>query len=133
MADAQHLPHGRHRAGDRHLNFHETRDNLPWLTATWARQQHWYVNVSWADEAVHAVTPGATAAAACQMLAKFYRLPDVREVAGATPELQVAPVILRGLGLATVCEFEWVEKQYSLRARREPRWCRLCRTCVTHE
>lgn len=26
-------------------------------------------------------------------------------------------VILRGLGLATVCEFEWVEKQYSLRAR----------------
>ena len=28
MADAQHLPHGRHQAGDRHLNFHETRDNL---------------------------------------------------------------------------------------------------------
>ncbi len=26
-------------------------------------------------------------------------------------------MILRGLGLATVCEFEWVEKQYSLRAR----------------
>lgn len=29
MADAQHLPQGRHQAGDRHLNFHETRDNLP--------------------------------------------------------------------------------------------------------
>jgi len=28
LADAQHLPHGRHQAGDRHLNFHETRDNL---------------------------------------------------------------------------------------------------------
>ena len=28
MADAQHLPHGRRQAGDRHLNFHETRDNL---------------------------------------------------------------------------------------------------------
>lgn len=28
MADAQHLPQGRHQAGDRHLNFHETRDNL---------------------------------------------------------------------------------------------------------
>ena len=28
MADAQHLPQGRHQAGDRHLKFHETRDNL---------------------------------------------------------------------------------------------------------
>ena len=28
MADARHLPHGRSRAGDRHLNFYETRDNL---------------------------------------------------------------------------------------------------------
>jgi hypothetical protein len=28
LADAQHLPQGRSRAGDRHLNFHETRDNL---------------------------------------------------------------------------------------------------------
>jgi len=28
LADAQHLPHGRHQAGDRHLKFHETRDNL---------------------------------------------------------------------------------------------------------
>lgn len=28
MADAQHLPQGRHQAGDRHLNFHESRDNL---------------------------------------------------------------------------------------------------------
>jgi len=32
LADAQHLPQGRHQAGDRHLNFHETRDNLT-LTA----------------------------------------------------------------------------------------------------
>jgi len=28
LADAQHLPQGRRQAGDRHLNFHETRDNL---------------------------------------------------------------------------------------------------------
>ena len=28
MVDAQHLPHGRRQAGDRHLKFHETRDNL---------------------------------------------------------------------------------------------------------
>ena len=28
LADAQHLPEGRHQAGDRHLNFHETWDNL---------------------------------------------------------------------------------------------------------
>ena len=28
LADARHLPHGRSRAGDRHLNFYETRDNL---------------------------------------------------------------------------------------------------------
>ncbi len=28
MADAQHLPQGRRQAGDRHLNFHESRDNL---------------------------------------------------------------------------------------------------------
>src|SRR5665648_83610 len=27
--NARHLPHGRSRAGDRHLNFYETRDNLP--------------------------------------------------------------------------------------------------------
>jgi len=28
LAVAQHLPQGRCQAGDRHLNFHETRDNL---------------------------------------------------------------------------------------------------------
>jgi hypothetical protein len=28
LADAQPLPHGRSRAGDRHLNFYESRDNL---------------------------------------------------------------------------------------------------------
>jgi hypothetical protein len=28
LAVAQHLPQGRHQAGDRHLKFHETRDNL---------------------------------------------------------------------------------------------------------
>jgi hypothetical protein len=28
LADARHLPHGRSQAGDRHLKFHETRDNL---------------------------------------------------------------------------------------------------------
>ncbi len=28
MAVAQHLPQGRHQAGDRHLKFHEHRDNL---------------------------------------------------------------------------------------------------------
>ena len=28
MADAQHLPQGRHQAGDRHLKFHESWDNL---------------------------------------------------------------------------------------------------------
>lgn len=36
MADAQHLPQGRHQAGDRHLNFHETRDNLS-LTRPFSR------------------------------------------------------------------------------------------------
>jgi hypothetical protein len=29
LAVAQHLPRGRHQAGDRHLKFHEDRDNLP--------------------------------------------------------------------------------------------------------
>ena len=28
MASARHLPAGRHRAGDRHLKFHDYRDNL---------------------------------------------------------------------------------------------------------
>jgi len=28
LADAQHLPHGRRQAGDRHLKFYEIRDNL---------------------------------------------------------------------------------------------------------
>jgi len=27
-ADARQLPHGRSRAGDRHLNFYDARDNL---------------------------------------------------------------------------------------------------------
>src|SRR5258708_15139087 len=31
--NARHLPHGRSRAGDRHLNFYETRDNLS-ITST---------------------------------------------------------------------------------------------------
>ena len=34
LADARHLPHGRSRAGDRHLKFYETRDNLPGLLGT---------------------------------------------------------------------------------------------------
>ncbi len=85
------------------------------LTATWARQQHWYVNVSWADEAVHAVTPGATAATVYLMLAKLDLLPDVRQVAGATRRFSlVLLVTFVGLGLATVWEFvEWVGEQYS--------------------
>ena len=29
LAVARHLPPGRHRAGDRHLNFYDSRDNLP--------------------------------------------------------------------------------------------------------
>jgi transposase InsO family protein len=33
LADARHLPHGRSRAGDRHLKFYETRDNL--YVSTW--------------------------------------------------------------------------------------------------
>ena len=28
LVDAQHLPHGRRQVGDRHLKFHESRDNL---------------------------------------------------------------------------------------------------------
>jgi len=28
LAVAQHLPRGRHQAGDRHLKFHDDRDNL---------------------------------------------------------------------------------------------------------
>ena len=32
MADAQLLPRGRTQAGDRHLNFHEGRDNLADIT-----------------------------------------------------------------------------------------------------
>jgi hypothetical protein len=39
LADAQHLPQGRRQAGDRHLNFHETRDNL--RTATPVRLAAW--------------------------------------------------------------------------------------------
>jgi hypothetical protein len=34
LVDAQHLPHGRRQAGDRHLKFHETRDNLDPVAVT---------------------------------------------------------------------------------------------------
>jgi hypothetical protein len=72
----------------------------------------------WAYEAVHAVTPGATAAAVYLMLAKLDRLPDIREVGTNRRVSLVLPVTFVGRGLATVEEFfEWVEKQYSPGAR----------------
>ena len=43
-----------------------------------------YVTVSWGDEAVHSVTPGAAAAAAYLMLARLDLMPDVSEEFGAT-------------------------------------------------
>ncbi len=39
MEDAQHLPQGRHQAGDRHLKFHESRDNLVLLHVLSATRQ----------------------------------------------------------------------------------------------
>jgi len=72
----------------------------------------------WAYEAVHVVTPGATAAAVYLMLAKLDRLPDIREVGTNRRVSLVLPVTFVGRGLATVEEFfEWVEKQYSPGAR----------------
>jgi len=35
LVDAQHLPQGRCQAGDRHLKFHEIRDNLPFRCGVW--------------------------------------------------------------------------------------------------
>ena len=42
MAVAQHLPRGRHQAGDRHLKFHEDRDNLLTMAAKPADRNHDY-------------------------------------------------------------------------------------------
>lgn len=85
------------------------------LVAAWARQQQWYVTVSWVDEAVHAVTPGAAAVATYLMLAKLEVLPDVHEQLHATRRFSlVLLVTIVGLGLATVWEFyEWGAEQIS--------------------
>jgi hypothetical protein len=85
------------------------------FTATWARQQHWYVNPPWVDEAVHSVTPGATAVVVYLMLAKLELMPDARTIIGATRRFSLALVVtFVGLALAAVWEvFEWVEDQYA--------------------
>lgn len=88
------------------------------LAATWARQQGWYVTVPWADEVVHAVTPGATAAVVYLCLGRLDLLPSPREVAGATRRLSLALLVTCvGLGLAAVWEMvEWVENEVEPRA-----------------
>jgi hypothetical protein len=83
------------------------------LVATWARQEQWYVTVSWGDEAVHSVTPGAAAAAVYLMLARLDLMPDVSEELGATRRFSLALLVtFIGLALATLWEFyEWVAEQ----------------------
>lgn len=83
------------------------------LVASWARQQQWYVQVSWVDEAVHSVAPGATAVAAYLMLARLDLMPDLREEVRATRRFSlVLLVTVVGLGLAALWEFfEWGAEQ----------------------
>jgi uncharacterized membrane protein len=46
LADAQHLPQGQCRAGDRHLKFYDCRDNLP---PDWAPRFVDYLYVSFTN------------------------------------------------------------------------------------
>ncbi|MGA8209537.1 MAG: hypothetical protein WB441_14700 [Nocardioidaceae bacterium] len=88
------------------------------LVAAWAEQQNWYVTVSWVDEVVHSVTPGAAAVATYLMLARLDVMPDVREHMGSTRRFSlVVLVVFVGLGLATLWEFyEWVAEQLAPQA-----------------
>jgi hypothetical protein len=85
------------------------------LAAVWARQQQWYVTVSWVDEAVHSVTPGAAAVATYLMLARLDVMPDVQEELGATRRFSLVPLVtFIGLGLAALWEcYEWGAEQLS--------------------
>ena len=60
MADAQHLPHGRSRAGDRHLKFHESRDNLGGDYAAVVQRNH----ISGGDQSAQPFTAVTLARAA---------------------------------------------------------------------
>jgi hypothetical protein len=85
------------------------------LVACWARQQHWYATVPWADEVVHLFTPGTVAVAAYLVLCKVGLLPDGREVLEVTKNASLALLVAcLGLGVATVWElFEWVANEFA--------------------
>jgi hypothetical protein len=85
------------------------------LVACWARQQHWYATVPWADEVVHFFTPGTVAVAAYLVLCKVELLPDGREVLEAAKNASLALLVTcLGLAVATVWElFEWVANEFA--------------------
>src|SRR5665648_625123 len=72
LAVAQHLPQGRCQAGDRHLNFHETRDNLVeerWGKDAYASSDAWYRGMSEAERGAwkkRSATLGADGIAAAE-------------------------------------------------------------------
>ena len=87
------------------------------LIACWARQQHWYATVLWADEVIHFFTPGAVAVAAYLVLSALELLPDAREVLDAAKSASLAFLVTcLGLAIATVWEFfEWVANEFAPR------------------
>lgn len=88
---------------------------LTMLIACWARQQHWYASVPWADEAVHFVTPASVAVATYLVIAKLELLPGPRETLSGAKTVSLAFLVTcLGLAIATVWElFEWVANQFA--------------------
>ncbi len=80
------------------------------LLAAWAGVAGWYTTVVWMDEAVHLVTPGATAAMCYLILASMDLLPDPQDppIRHHRSSVTILTVSL-GLAVASLWElYEWI-------------------------
>ena len=79
------------------------------LLAAWAGVAHWYTTVVWMDEAVHLVTPGATAAMCYLVLACTGLLPRPQDPTIRRHRSSVTLLVLSlGLTVASLWElYEW--------------------------
>jgi ABC-type multidrug transport system fused ATPase/permease subunit len=81
LADAQHLPEGRRQAGDRHLKFHDARDNLAAQIA--------FLTVLAVGGAQVASGAVAVSTLVAFLLYIYYLMPAINQVTGAVSDYQV--------------------------------------------
>lgn len=78
------------------------------LTATWVGAAHWYDDAWWVDVVIHFFLPGATAAMAYFVLARYDRLPGLDDGV-ARRHASAVVVIVGALGLAIAALWEMYE------------------------